>query len=223
MTIVEYLCSRQDTGYQDFQRKLMPAVPPESVIGVRTPILRSYVKEIKNTECARQFMQELPHTYFEENQLHALLVCEERSFDACLEKLQAFLPFVDNWATCDQLVPRVFRQHHQELLPYIDQWLTSGHVYTLRFGIGMLMWHFLDEDFDGKYPERVAAIRSGEYYVNMMIAWYFATALAKQYDAVLPYIAEKRLDPWVHRMTIRKARESFRVTEEHKEFLLRLR
>lgn len=137
-----------------------------------------------------------------------------------MEKLTTFLPYVDNWATCDQLVPKVFRQHHPELLPYIDRWLASEHTYILRFGIGQLMQHFLDEDFDGKYPERVAAIRSDEYYVNMMITWYFATALAKQYDAVLPYITEKRLAPWVHRMTIRKARESFRVSEEHKEFLL---
>ncbi|MCD8364052.1 MAG: DNA alkylation repair protein [Lachnospiraceae bacterium] len=223
MKITEYLWSRQDTGYRDFQRKLMPTVSPEAVIGVRTPILRACAKELRETEDARQFMMELPHTYFEENQLHAFLLCEEREFDTCMEKLTAFLPYIDNWATCDQLSPKVFRKHHQDLLPYIDQWLASGHPYILRFGIGMLMQHFLDEDFDGKYPERVATIRSEEYYVNMMIAWYFATALAKQYDAVLPYITGKRLDPWVHRMTIRKARESFRVTEEHKEFLKSLR
>ncbi|MCC8139569.1 MAG: DNA alkylation repair protein [Lachnospiraceae bacterium] len=219
MIMAEYLWSRQDTGYRDFQRKLMPTVPPEAVIGVRTPILRTCAKELRGTEDARQFMTELPHTYFEENQLHAFLICGERDFDACMEELLAFLPYIDNWATCDQLSPKIFRKHHQELLPYIDQWLASEHPYILRFGIGMLMQHFLDEDFDGKYPERVAAVHSEEYYVNMMIAWYFATALAKQYDAVLPYITEKRLDPWVQRMTIRKARESFRVTEEHKEFL----
>lgn len=223
MIITEYLWSRQDTGYRDFQRKLMPTVPPETVIGVRTPSLRICAKELRGTEDARQFMTELPHAYFEENQLHAFLICEERDFDACMEELLAFLPYIDNWATCDQLSPKVFRKHHQELLPYIDQWLASEHPYILRFGIGMLMQHFLDEDFNGKYPERVTAIRSEEYYVNMMIAWYFATALAKQYDAVLPYITEKRLDPWVQRMTIRKARESFRVTEEHKEFLSQYR
>ncbi|MCD8098183.1 MAG: DNA alkylation repair protein [Lachnospiraceae bacterium] len=223
MIITEYLWSRQDTGYRDFQRKLMPTVPPETVIGVRTPSLRICAKELRGTEDARQFMTELPHAYFEENQLHAFLICEERDFDACMEELLAFLPYIDNWATCDQLSPKVFRKHHQELLPYIDQWLASEHPYILRFGIGILMQHFLDEDFNGKYPERVTAIRSEEYYVNMMIAWYFATALAKQYDAVLPYITEKRLDPWVQRMTIRKARESFRVTEEHKEFLSQYR
>lgn len=161
----------------------------------------------------------ISHRYFDENQLHAFIISETKDFEECAEQTERFLPYVDNWATCDQLSPKVFRKHRAELLPRIRRWISSEKTYTIRFGIGMLMQHFLDEDFDPACPELVASVRSEEYYVNMMIAWYFATALAKQYDAVLPYLQERRLSPWTHNKTIQKARESFRITKEQKEYL----
>jgi len=181
------------------------------------------------------FLSELPHRYFDENQLHAFLISEIKDFDVCIAETERFLPYIDNWATCDQMSPKIFRKHRPELLPYIRKWIVPDgtgagtfkvspeKTYIVRFGTGMLMEHFLDDDFDPAYPELVSRIRSGEYYVNMMTAWYFATALAKQYDAVLPYLTEKRLDPWVHNKTIQKAVESFRITPEQKAYLKTLR
>ena len=213
----------QDVQYRDFQAKLIPNVPAESMIGVRTPALRSLAKQLAKQEEISVFLRELPHRYFDENQLHAFILSEWKDYARCMEGVRRFLPFVDNWATCDQLSPKVFRKHRPELLESIREWLSSGQTYTLRFAVGMLMEHFLDEDFDPVYPEMVARIRSEEYYVNMMVAWYFATALAKQYDAVLPYIEDRRLDSWTHNRTIQKAVESYRISEDRKAVLKSMR
>lgn len=217
--IQEKLFALQDTKYREFQSKLMPTVDPDTVIGVRTPQLRKLAKEIAKTEEKQLLLQGLPHAYFEENQLHAFVIALEKDFERCLAEVERFLPYIDNWATCDQLSPKVFAKHREELLSRIDVWLESDHVYTIRFGIGMLMQHFLNEDFDVKYAERVAGIRSDEYYVNMMTAWYFATALAKQYDAVLPFIENRKMDVWTHNKAIQKAVESYRITPEQKTYL----
>ena len=213
------LFSMQDAVYRDFQCRLMPTVPPETVIGVRTPALRALAKEFSGTADAAAFLAALPHRYYEENNLHGFLLCRIRDFDACLEQVERFLPWIDNWATCDGLAPGALIRRPDALLESIGRWLDSAHTYTRRFGIGCLMRWFLDDRFLPAYPEAVAAIRSDEYYVNMMIAWYFATALAKQYDAVLPYLEQNRLDPWVHNKTIQKACESYRVPQAHKAYL----
>ena len=217
------LYTLRDEKYRDFQRKLIPTVRPETVIGVRTPALRAYAKELLKRPDIGEFLSALPHESFDENQLHAFLLSEIKDFDRCAAGVECFLPFVDNWATCDQLSPKVFGKHHAELLPLVKAWIASGETYTVRFGIGMLMAHFLDADFDPRYPEWVAALRSEEYYVNMMRAWYFATALAKQYVAVLPYLEQRRLDVWTHNKTIQKAVESFRIADEQKAYLRTLR
>ncbi len=217
------LFSLQDEPYREFQVKLIPSIRPETMIGVRTPALRKLAKEFSKHSEIDEFLQELPHQYFDENQLHAFLISEIKAFDKCMEQTETFLPFINNWATCDQLSPKVFKKHRQDLLPHIRVWIKSKETYTVRFGIGMLMQHFLDEDFDPACPELVSKIRSEEYYINMMIAWYFATALAKQYDAVLPYIEQKKLAPWTHNKAIQKARESYRVTQEQKDYLKSLK
>jgi len=221
--IVSRLFEMRDESYGALQVKLIPNLPPDSFIGVRTPALRSFAKELYKSGEGEAFLDRLPHRYFDENQLHAFLISEEKDFETCVNRVEAFLPYVDNWATCDQLSPKVFKKHRQGLLPFIKNWLASSHPYTVRFGIGMLMQHYLDDAFDPVYPALVAGIQSEEYYVNMMIAWYFATALAKQYDAALPYLAERRLSPWVHRKAIQKAVESYRISDEQKECLKRLR
>ena len=221
--IRQLLFDLQDIKYRDFQAKLIPGTDAETMIGVRTPELRKLAKQMLKREEIGEFLQDLPHRYFDENQLHAFIVSGIREYGKCMEELTRFLPFVNNWATCDQMSPVVFKKHKQELLSEIARWIRSEHTYTVRFGIGMLMQHFLDDDFDPAYPELVAGVRSEEYYVNMMIAWYFATALAKQYDAVLPYIEGRRLDPWVHNKTIQKAVESYRISDEQKEYLRSLK
>ncbi len=217
------LFRQQDTKYRDFQSKLMPTVAPETAIGVRTPALRKYAKALAKRAEISEFLNELPHQYFDENQLHAFIISEIKDYDKCMEEVKKFLPYVDNWATCDQLSPKTFKKHKAELLEEIKIWIDSDHTYTIRFGIGMLMQHFLDEDFDPVYPEMVSKLRSDEYYVNMMIAWYFATALAKQYETVLPYIEKQKLDSWIHNKTIQKSVESYRITPEQKEYLKSLK
>ena len=221
--IREELFRLQDREYRDFQKKLIPTADPDTVIGIRTPELRKYAAQLVKSDRIDEFLSVLPHRYFDENQLHAFIVSEIRDFDRCVREIIRFLPYVDNWATCDQMSPKVFRKHRNELLPHIREWMDSGETYTVRFGIGMLMQHFLDADFRLEYPEWVAGIRSEEYYVNMMIAWYFATALAKQYDQVIPYIENRRLGDWTHNKTIQKAVESFRITPEQKVYLKSLK
>ena len=221
--IREELFQMQDTEYREFQKKLIPTADSDAVIGVRTPKLRQYAKQLAKNEGITDFLRDLPHRYFDENQLHAFIVSEIKDYDRCADEVDRFLPYVNNWATCDQMSPKVFRKHRTELLQYIRKWLDSGKTYTIRFGIGMLMEHYLDENFDPAYPEKVARIRSEEYYVNMMIAWYFATALAKQYEQVVPFIENRRLAVWTHNKTIQKAVESYRITSEQKEYLKSLK
>lgn len=221
--IQQRLFDLQDLEYRAFHSKLMPTVDPAKIIGVRTPALRKLAKEIAKTSEAKPFLQTLPHEYYEENNLHAFLVEGMKDYDECIAAVNAFLPYVDNWATCDMMSPKCFKKHLAELLDSIKIWIASDWTYTIRFGIGMLMKFYLDDEFDPAYPEMVAAVRSEEYYVNMMIAWYFATALAKQYDAILPFIEERRLDVWTHNKAIQKAVESYRITKEQKEYLKSLK
>ena len=223
--IQKRLFALQDVKYRDFQSKLIPTVDPDMVIGVRTPELRKLAKEIIHSSDAVSFIKILPHQYFDEDQLHAFILSEMKDYDECVKEVCRFLPYVNNWATCDQMSPRVVRKHRPELLTKIYEWLgtdetvPADRTYTVRFAVGMLMEHFLDDDFDPEYLETVSRIRSDEYYVNMMTAWYFATALAKQYDAAIPYIEQRRLDDWTHNKAIQKSIESRRITPEQKEYL----
>lgn len=221
--ITARLLSLADEGYRQFQIPLMPTVNPERVIGVRTPILRKMAKELAGTPEAQTFLQALPHKYYEENNLHAFLVEQIKDYDACITAIDAFLPYVDNWSTCDGWSPKVLKKHPDELLVKIREWMGDERPYTVRFGIGMLQRYFLDERFHPEYLEWVAAVDREEYYVQMMMAWYFATALAKQYDATLPYLQRYRLPAWVHNKTIQKARESYRVSAERKAYLKTLK
>ncbi len=212
----------QDLKYRDFQCRLMPTVDSETVIGVRTPELRKLAREYaKNPDI--DFLKTLPHRYYEENNLHGFLIETIRDYDGVISALDAFLPYVNNWATCDLMRPKVFKKHLPELLEKIREWLQSDHTYTIRFGIKMLMCFYLDEQFKPEYLALVAGVKSQEYYVNMMIAWYFATALAKQYDAALPYIQLGCLGAWTHNKTIQKAIESYRITDQQKVFLRTLK
>lgn len=213
----------QDLEYREFHSRLMPEIDIENIIGIRVPVLRAFAKQLAGTETEERFIQELPHTYYEENNLHMMLITSIRDYDRCLYELQRFLPYIDNWATCDFPAPKCFAKHKQELLPEIRMWIVSGETYTIRYGIGMLMRLYLDEDFSPEYLDIVTGISSEEYYVNMMLAWYLATALAKQWKAVIPYLEERRLPDWVHRKTIQKAIESRRMTEEQKVYLRSLR
>ena len=223
MTIQEELFSLQDTEYAAFQGRLIPSIVYKTIIGVRVPQLRKLAKKLLGSDEAQKFLGTLPHAYYDENMLHSLLISEIKEFDECIRALDVFLPFVDNWAVCDILSPKAFKKNLNLLLPKIRQWAASSHVYTCRFGIEMLMTHFLDENFDSKYLEIPAQIHSDEYYINMMIAWFFATALAKQWDSALPYLETKKLDVWVHNKTIQKARESYRITAEQKLYLKSLK
>ncbi len=221
--ITKLLRENSDEQYAEFQSRLIPTVPADTIIGVRTPILRKLTKDLKKDARSAEFLRELPHKYFDENQLHGFLISEIKDFEECIAKLEQFLPYIDNWATCDQTSPKCFKKHKMELVPLIKKWLKSEHTYTVRFAIGVLMQHYLDEDFKPKYAELVANVRSEEYYINMEIAWYMATALAKQWDMVIPYLEQSKLDTWTHNQTIKKARESYRITDEQKEYLKTLK
>ncbi len=221
--IAAQLFALQDKTYAGFQSKLIPTIPRETIIGVRTPELRKMAKQVSKTPTAQEFMLTLPHRYFDENQLHAFILSEEKDFDACIAELKRFLPYVDNWATCDQLSPKCFKKHTQKLIPYIRRWMASKRTYTIRFGMGMLMRYYLDEAFKPEYLEWVAAIQSEEYCIRMMQAWFFATALAKQWDAAFPYIGQRRLHPWTHNKAIQKAIESYRITDEQKSIIAKQR
>ena len=221
--IVAELFRLQDKEYARMQAKIIPTVSPDRIIGVRTPALRDFAKSLSKDQDIGEFLSYLPHQYFDEDQLHAFVISLERDFDKCIAEVDAFLPFIDNWATCDQLSPKAFKKEPEKLLPYIQIWIKSDKTYTVRFAIGLLMQHFLDDHFDLKYADEVAGIRSEEYYIRMMIAWYFATALAKQYELVLPYLEDKRLDDWVHNKAIQKSIESYRITDEQKAYLRTLK
>ena len=213
----------QDNGYREMQVTIIPTLEADSIIGVRTPALRQLAKEFAKREDISEFLTDLPHKFFEENQLHAFILSGMKDAESCIRLVDEFLPYVDNWATCDQMSPKVFKKHKQLLLEYVDKWIRSEHTYVKRFAIGMLMEHFLDEDFKTSYLTKVSKIRSEEYYVNMMIAWYFATALAKQYEDTLPFIEKQKLDKWTHNKSIQKAVESYRITPEQKEYLKTLK
>ena len=217
------LFEMQDAEYRDFHAKLVPTMEKTKFIGIRTPMLRKFAKKFGKTEESEIFLQVLPHQYYEENNLHGLLIEQIRDYDKCLEELERFLPFIDNWATCDLLALHMMKKHRDVFIREVFRWIESDQPYTIRFGIGMLMRHYLDEEFKPEYPEKVAAIRSEEYYVNMMRAWYFATSLAKQYEKVLPFLEERRMDVWTHNKTIQKAIESCRITPEQKAYLRTLR
>lgn len=217
--IQKHLFELQDMAYRDFHSRLMPDIDKETVIGIRVPVLRKYAKSIAGTELAEKFIKELPHCYYEENNLHMMLITGIKDYARCLTEIERFLPYIDNWATCDFPAPKCFEDHKEELLPVIKRWIASSETYTIRYGIGMLMRLYLDEDFDPEYVRLAVGVKSDEYYVNMMIAWYMATALAKQWDAVIPYIEEHRMSDWVHRKTIQKAVESYRITDEQKKYL----
>lgn len=218
-TVRGRLFALRDETNAAFMARLVPTLPPESVLGVRMPDCRALAKELCRMPDIGEFLTDLPHRYLDENNLHALILNEEKDCAAAVAAIDAFLPYVDNWATCDALRPKAFKKHPPALPDECRRWIKSGATYTVRFGIEMLMTHYLDEDFCPKYLEEVSIIKSKEYYVNMMIAWYFATALAKQYEAAISYIEQRRLDQWTHNKTIRKAIESCRITEERKAYL----
>lgn len=221
--IKDKLLELSDEKYKLFQLGLMPGVPCEKVIGVRIPFVRNFAKGIKGTPEAYEFMSKLPHEYYDEDNLHGILISMEKDHHRASALLDDFLPYVDNWATCDLISPKVFSNHKEELLPKIREWMAAEHTYTVRFGIEMLLKFYLDEGFAQEQADAVASLRSGEYYINMVRAWYFATALAKQYDKVIPYIENRRLDEWTHNMTIRKAIESYRISDDKKAYLRKLR
>ncbi len=221
--IQKKLFQLQDVGYGDFHSKLMPNIAREKIIGIRVPVLRRFVKDLSEAE-KKDFLQQLPHTYYEENNLHGLIIMESRDYRSCIGELERFLPYIDNWATCDMLRPKILRKHLSELLEKIYQWLASEDTYTVRLAIGFLMSFYLDDGaYQREYLVKVAEISSQEYYVRMMVAWYFATALAKQYQDALPYMQKGRLEEWTRRKAIQKALESRRVSTEHKEHLQSLR
>lgn len=209
----------KDDGYKAFHSKLIPTVNPDKIIGVRTPDLRKFTSEIYKSGEYERFLEVLPHEYYEENNLHGFIIEKFTDFDKTIEELDRFLPYVDNWATCDMISPKTFKKKPPELLPKIKEWINSGNTYAVRFGINTLMKFYLDEKFSPEYPNIVADLKSDEYYVNMAAAWYFATALSKRYGEIVPYIENKKLSVWVHNKTIRKAVESYRITPEQKKYL----
>ena len=221
--IISELFRKQDAAYAALQIKILPTVDPDRIIGVRTPDLRSFAKTLFSDKGTDSFLACLPHLYFDEDQLHAFIISLEKDFEKCISDVKRFLPYIDNWATCDQLSPKAFKKEPEKLLPYIRTWIRSDHTYTVRFAIGMLMQHFLDARFSTDYADMVAGIRSEEYYINMMIAWYFATGLAKQYDRMLPYLENRMLDAWTHNKTIQKSVESYRISDQQKQYLRSLR
>lgn len=223
MTLYDRLVEEKDDEYKKFQAKLVPNIPPETILGVRTPKMRKIAGEVFKSDYKDEFLSSLPHKYYEENLIHFFVLAMIKDFDECVRLVEIFLPYIDCWPVSDQATPKSFKKNHKKLLPYIKKWISSQHTYTARFGIRMLMNEFLGEDFKEEYLELVASKKSEEYYLKMMIAWYFATALAKRYDESVKYIEERRLDEWVHKKAIQKAVESYRVTDEHKKYLKSLR
>lgn len=213
----------QDKKYQDFQSKLIPTMDKKEIIGIRMPVLRAFAKKFGKEKEAKEFLEVLPHQYYEENNLHGLLIEQIKDYEKCIRELNRFLPFIDNWATCDLLSVRTVKNYLDVFIKEVYHWIDSQHTYTIRFGIGMLMRYYLDEYFQMEYLEKVVQVRSDEYYVNMMRAWYFATALAKQYEKTLPFIEKRKLDIWTHNKTIQKAIESYRIMPEQKTYLKTLK
>ena len=223
MNVQKRLFELADDKYADFQAKLTPTIDRSLFIGVRVPDVRKLAKELYKTNQFEAFIKELPHQYYDENMLHGLILSEFKDYEDCIAEVDRFLPYVDNWAVCDIMSPKIFNRNRIALLGKIKEWSASEKPYTCRFGIEMLMTYFLDDDFKPEYLEIPASVRSEEYYVQMMIAWFFATALAKQWDSAVKYIEEYRLDARIHNKTIQKARESYRITQEQKEYLKTLK
>lgn len=223
VNIKEELFALQDISYADFQAKLTPNIPRELFIGVRVPDLRKLAKKVAEEPETSKFLKNLPHKYYDENMLHGLLISEIKDYNACLVAVDEFLPYVDNWAVCDIMSPKIFKKNKEALLEKIKEWTASEKTYTCRFGIETLMSHFLDDDFKPEYLEIPLSVNSEEYYVKMMVAWFFATALAKEWDETIKYIEDHRLDTWTHNKTIQKARESRRITPKKKEYLKSLK
>ena len=221
--VLTYLSENSDESYRDFTAKLIPGIDKELILGVRTPKLRELAKKLGKTDTAHDYLSTLPHRYLEENHLHAFLIEQEKDFDKALMLTKEFLPYIDNWATCDCFRPKVFRKNPEPLYDNIKKWLKSEHTYTLRYAIGLLNSFYIDDKFLCEHLELVSKIHSDEYYINMMIAWYFATALSKQYQSALPYLEKKVLPKWVHNKTIQKACESYRVETSHKAYLRTLK
>ena len=223
MSVSERLLKLKDDEYREFQSKLVPNISKDTIIGVRTPDMRKIAKEVFGTKEGNDFFKKLPHKYYEENLVHFFMIAMIKDFDECIKETERFLPYIDCWPVCDQSSPKVFKKKHEELLPYIKKWIDSDHVYTSRFGMRMLMNEFLDADFKPEYLKWVSSKKGDDYYLKMMVAWYFATALAKQYDASIVYFEKRKLDDWCHKKAIQKAIESYRVTDEHKDYLRTLK
>ena len=223
MNVYEELCKVRDNKYKEFQSALVPNISKDTILGVRTPEMRKIAKDMFNTDEGKKFLKKLPHKYYEENLVHFFMIAMIKDFDECVKETERFLPYIDCWPVCDQSSPKAFKKKHDELLPLIKKWIDSDHVYTSRFGMRMLMNEFLGEDFKPEYLKWVASKKGEDYYLKMMVAWYFATALAKQYDATIPFFEKHILDDWCHKKAIQKAIESFRVSDEHKEYLKTLR
>ncbi len=223
MEITNKLFELRDEKYAIFSSKLTPNIKKDNVIGVRVPIIRKLAKEYLKNEESKYFLNTLPHKYYDENMLHGLLISEIKDYDECINYLDKFLPYVDNWAVCDIMSPKVFKKNKDKLINKIKTWSKSKNTYTCRFALGMLMSYFLDEDFKREYLEIPVSIHSDEYYINMMIAWFYATSLAKQWDSTIPYLENNKLDKWIHNKTIQKAKESYRITQSQKEYLNNLK
>lgn len=223
MSVYERLCEHKDDKYRDFQSALVPNISKDTILGVRTPDMRNIAKAVFGTDEGKKFLKKLPHKYYEENLVHFFMIAMIKDFDECVKETERFLPYIDCWPVCDQSSPKVFKKNHEKLLPLVKKWIDSDHVYTSRFGMRMLMNEYLGDDFKSEYLTWVSSKKGEDYYLKMMVAWYFATALAKQYDATIPYFEKHGLDDWCHKKAIQKAIESFRVTDEHKEYLKSLR
>lgn len=223
MNIQKELFKLQDTDYRDFHTKLMPKVDKETIIGIRIPVLRKFAKDYFKSGQFEDFLKELPHKYYEENNIHAFLIEQIKDFETAINEVEKFLPYINNWATCDCFQPKVFKKNKEKLLCHIRNWMRSDKTYTVRYGINQLMTHFLDDDFREEYQLLVVNVKSEEYYINMMRAWYFATALTKQYDSAIKIIEAKKLDAWTHNKAIQKACESYRIIPETKEYLKKLK
>lgn len=220
MTIINKLMKVKDDKYKEFQSKLVPNISKETILGIKTPEMRKIAKEVFESKDKEVFLKDLPHKYYEENLIHFFVISMIKDFDECIKRVEEFLPYVDCWPVSDQATPKIFKKNHDKLLPYIKKWIKSKHVYTARFGIRMLMNEYLVDDFKEEYLKLVATVKGDDYYLKMMVAWYFATALAKRYDETIPYFENHILDDWTHKKAIQKAIESFRVTDEHKKYLI---
>ena len=223
MNLIDKLMEVKDDKYKEFQSKLVPNIPKETILGIRTPEMRQLAKEVFESKDKDLFLNELPHKYYEENLIHFFIISMIKDFDECIKRVEEFLPYVDCWPVSDQASPKSFKKNHDKLLPYIKKWIKSNHIYTARFGIRMLMNEYLDDDFKEEYLKLVSSVKGDDYYLKMMVAWYFATALAKRYDETIPYFENHILSDWVHKKAIQKAKESYRVTDEHKKYLASIR